>query len=197
LSALPSFFSRPDFEGEFLPGYVAVITWILLYKSSAFLNLTSSSPLDLLSAVLFLVAGPAAGITLRQIHRSVIDGLHHFAGTAKSRESYQTFLVGYAKIRMLATADQKAELDDSEGLYDFGMSVGIAFLAFASWNIAHAELWLETAVLIIISLLLFLGSYIEFSDSYGPQANVLLTKYAKTEEAEMIRLEKKEERHSS
>jgi DNA-binding FadR family transcriptional regulator len=68
---IPSVFNKPDFLGILLPGYIGVMLAVALFLPElAPVKQSQGLSLDFFSAVVFLVAGPALGYTLRQLHRT-------------------------------------------------------------------------------------------------------------------------------
>jgi hypothetical protein len=54
-----------------LPGYVAVIAYLVIFKPETLLS-NSNMSYDIFSAIVFIVAGPALGLTLSQLHRGAV-----------------------------------------------------------------------------------------------------------------------------
>jgi len=61
LVGLPSFFNKTDFFGKLLPGYVAVILYIVFFKPDLLIG-TNSLSIDIFTAVVFVIAGPLQDI---------------------------------------------------------------------------------------------------------------------------------------
>ena len=71
MSGIPSVFNRTDFISILLPGYVAVLAYVVVFQTETFFtqNQVVSS---IIYALIFLVAGPAVGLTLLQFHRGLL-----------------------------------------------------------------------------------------------------------------------------
>ncbi len=122
---VPTLFNRLDFIGLLLPGYVVVTSYLGLFRSDLMVGQTSLT-FDVFSTIVFIVAGPAAGIALRQAHHSVKGMWDSKFGV--SRKRYMENLQKYARIRLKMTADQKGELDEILAYYDCSVSLGTGFL---------------------------------------------------------------------
>ncbi len=68
----PSFLNINDFLGVFLPGYVAVILYLVLFQPQLIFDSDTALPFDLFSAIVFIIAGSTIGATLKQFHRAVV-----------------------------------------------------------------------------------------------------------------------------
>ncbi|CAN5346027.1 hypothetical protein BH18THE2_BH18THE2_30270 [soil metagenome] len=66
MADLPSFLNMVDFFGVLLPGYIAVILSIVLFYPDVLTKVGGDAEIsvDLFSAVVFLIAGPAVGYTV-------------------------------------------------------------------------------------------------------------------------------------
>jgi hypothetical protein len=71
--------------------------------------------------VLFIVAGPAVGYTLRQLHRV-------FYQIIGKKELRTKALEQYYQLRILLNDSEKNELDMAEAAYDFNISTGLILL---------------------------------------------------------------------
>lgn len=85
----------------------------------------------------------------------------------------------YYELRIAINDSEKAELDMSEGQYDLDISTGIILLVTASYfTIIKNHLAEWTSILMIgISIVLFIGSYLERKDGYILLYTQLLRKY--------------------
>ena len=127
MAELPSVFDRIDFISTLLPGYVPIVVYIFLFRTSL---LFSDKPLysDLFSSVVFLVAGPAIGLLLHGFHR----GLHALYFRArytrcKKRAGRLEFLEEYANVKIKMTDSERLELREAIALYDFNLLHGHRF----------------------------------------------------------------------
>lgn len=141
---IPSFFNKPDFVGALLPGYIAVILGLAIFlpPSNPIQQLNSIQQLnpiqnntgiqlDFFSAVVFLVAGPALGYTLRQIQViffTIIWRLYWKKKDEKAKKEHkkvqqQRFLVKYRLSDI-----ERNYLAISEAKYYFNTSTGLVFL---------------------------------------------------------------------
>src|SRR3989442_1628619 len=66
---ISSFFKKPDFYGVLLPGYLAVTLYLLLFQPGLLFPSPEPLSIDLFSAVVFVIFGPAVGLGLQQFHR--------------------------------------------------------------------------------------------------------------------------------
>lgn len=68
---IPSVFNKPDFFGRLLPGYVSIILYLVLFRSNLLhISNQQTLSLDLFSTVIFIIAGPALGLSLALVNRS-------------------------------------------------------------------------------------------------------------------------------
>jgi hypothetical protein len=199
---IPSIFNRFDFLGVILPGYVAVILSIVLFRPDLLSIVNKESTFDLFSAVVFLVAGPTVGAVLQIFHRSLYSirylirkGRHseldtvisNFKGNP-SKENAVKFLTTiykdrsfflrlYYVIRIHSSAEQKSELEKAESIYDFCISTAIALLLIAlSYLIYKFSFDILTIPILVLSAILFLGGYFQREEVHGPLLIQLLKK---------------------
>jgi len=176
---IPSFFNRIDFISILLPGYVPIVAYLLIFRSSILFSEKALST-GIFSSVLFIVAGPALGLTLRQFHR----GLSSICSKIRARDSEkkkkdEEFLEQYVAIRLKMTPQEKLELDETEALYDFGISIGLALIGLSIYVLVSIGLGGLAVffVLLVGGLIPLLGGYIQWSDTYSPMINNLMKKY--------------------
>ena len=179
MADIPSFFSKADFIGILLPGYVVTFAGVFLLFSS---QLTSSSVgSQLFSSVVFVVAGPAIGLTLREFQGSLgllLDRINY--RTEKGRKESEDFLKNYARVRINLSSQEREELDETEGLCDFGYSVGAGFLTIVAWRyFGFHHLDLISIGLLILTVVLVAGSELEKRTAYTPMIEQLIDKYKK------------------
>ena len=91
---IPSVFNRVDFISILLPGYVTIITYLIVFQPTVFFTGDQLS-FDIISAVIFLVAGPALGMTILQFHR----GLRAIYSKIRDPETDEKFLKNYALVQ--------------------------------------------------------------------------------------------------
>ncbi len=160
MADIPSFFNKADFWGTLLPGYFGILVYIALFQRSI-LSLSSTQSFDLLSAVIFIIAGPVIGLILQQSHRIVLTTYGHLRNGKDADE----FRKGYDKLRLKAKTAELATLDLKESEYDFNVSSAIAltilFGAYA-WSTHIQDQWAWTLVPGVA--LLFIGAYFAISD---------------------------------
>lgn len=109
MADFPSFFTRVDFIGKYLPGYVLVIAYIFLFKSSLIFDNEFKLDVDLLTALVFIVAGPSLGYTITHFHRILpYIRISIFELSNKSKhDRLKKSIRKYAKLRTLLTEDEK------------------------------------------------------------------------------------------
>jgi hypothetical protein len=129
LPELPSFLNIVDFFGTFVPGYVAVTLYLVLFHGDLFFTSSDALSFDIFSAIVFIIAGPTIGLALKQFTRQV-QALYYFF---KDREAYNKVVDTYTKFRLLAKDSQKLELDRAEAGYDFSMSTSLAMAVLGGY----------------------------------------------------------------
>ena len=174
---IPSIFNKPDFLGVLLPGYIGIIlTVVLFFPELAPVKQGEGISLDFFSAVVFLVAGPAVGYTLRQLHRT----LYTVLTIRKAKRSTRVEAVEqYYALRIAVTDSEKTEVDMSEGQYDFNISTGIILIIVAIYFSIKYAIILEWRPLFMIGMgiVLFLAGYLERRD-YLLLLKQLVVKYS-------------------
>jgi hypothetical protein len=176
---IPSIFNKPDFLGVLLPGYIGIILAVVLFfpelapvKQEQGMSLS----MDFFSAVVFLVAGPAVGYTIRQLHRTLYRALTIPKAKRRTREQA---VAQYYALRIAISDSEKTEVDLSEGQYDFNISTGIILLIVAVYFSVKNALILEWRPLFMIGMgvVLFIAGYLERSD-YLLLLKQLVVKYS-------------------
>jgi hypothetical protein len=187
---ISSIFNRFDFLGVILPGYVAVILSIVLFRPDLLSIANKESTFDLFSAVVFLVAGPTVGATLQIFHRYLysiyslirkqwykkreVEGSNDTQNLVKNRVD---LLKVYYSVRLSCNADEKSELDKVESIYDFSISTAIALLLIGlSFLIYKKGFDILTVPIFVLCAILFLGGYFERKEGYWPIIEELLRK---------------------
>jgi hypothetical protein len=158
LVELPSFLNVVDFFGTFLPGYVAVTLYLVIFQKDLFFNPTQALSFDIFSAVVFIIAGPTIGLALKQFTRQ-IQTLYYFF---KDSKAYKRDVDTYTLFRLKGTDSQKLELDRAESGYDFSMSTSLAAAVLGSyhWYQFGFEVTVEVP-LYFFSGVLLMGAFIE------------------------------------
>ena len=163
MADIPSFFNKADFYSVLLPGYLLVITYLALFQYDFLFGKTALS-FELLSALVFLVAGPVAGLTLRGIIRLggillyVGAGLVHPRSRAARARTFDEFTIWYVGARLRVTDVERVELDNKEAESEFSISSGfvLVVLAFAHmysrWGVDFVSLVaLATGLILLIA----------------------------------------------
>ena len=170
---IPSFLNRLDFIGTLLPGYVSIVAYVVVFAPELLFSARAPS-FDIFSSVVFVVAGPALGLTLSQLHRAV------FSIYSKIRHPRDTrYLKEYARIRLKMTTDERNELDEAEAVYDFGVSTGLALLGLAIYGFLRftSSLFLQSSAMALGGILLLVGTYLQWAETYSPIMEQLAAKY--------------------
>jgi hypothetical protein len=167
-----------------LPGYVAIITYLVVFQPTL-LVATQGVTFDLVSAIVFIVAGPALGLTLLELHRGVLS----IYAKAKSRfdrtkpDNDIDYRSEYAAFCMKMTDSEKARLHEVEADYDFCVSTGLSLCGLSGLGFAtFGFLRFEPFVLLVGGLVLVVAGYLELTDSYNPLYYLLREKYTKPKE---------------
>jgi len=173
LPEIPSFFNKEDFLGALLPGYIGVILGmvILFPEVVPWNNNSGSLPLDFFSAVVFLVAGPAVGYTLRQIH-TIFYNIRYY----QNRKHYIRYSI---KLRYKLSDIERETLNMSEARYFFNTSTGIVLLmigAYFSYLNGLSFEWGSIPIM-ALSLFFFVGAYVENHSNWLPQMDQFYEKY--------------------
>jgi hypothetical protein len=169
-----------------LPGYVPIIAYLLVFQPTIFLSSQGIS-FDVFSSIIFIVAGPALGLTLNQFHRGVVsiytkilskkkEGVKTIAEGSKTMD----YLKHYAAICMNMTDNEKKALDETQAWYDFCISTGLSLLGLSILCfVTFGLLRFESFVFLIGGLVLLGAGYLEYTDSYTPLYLILDEKYSK------------------
>jgi len=182
LPDIPAFFNKIDFFGTLLPGYIAVILYLALIRPDLMLAITGEEPqfsFDLFFAVVFLVAGPAVGYTVRQFHRYVyaIAAWITTKITKKTTER-QDIVNTYAEIRVHSSSEEKLELDQAESAYDFSISTSIVLFVIGLYCLFLTKFNIIAEIgMFILGFVLLMGGFIERKESYTPIYNSLCMKH--------------------
>ena len=133
---VPSFFNRVDFVGKLLPGYLTVTVYLLLFHYDLLISKGETSgeggPIaaDILTAIIFVVAGPAIGYAIARFQRSLPYIRHRIFGFANItvEESWWDYTRNYAIMRIEMCSEEKNELDQTEAENDFLASTGVGLI---------------------------------------------------------------------
>jgi len=95
-----------------------------------------------------------------------------------------TYVESMAKIYMNASEKETNELLKSEASYDFCMSTGFALLLLSIFSlISLGHLRFEPWLFLAGSIILLIGGYLEWDDSYSTICGILCKKYDEKKEA--------------
>ncbi len=169
-----------DFIGRLLPGYLAVTLFLTLFTPDLLFNPDRALSFDLFSAVVFVVAGPAVGLTLQQLHRHIY-ALMRISPRKEKKEQRKETCRQYAFVRLSCSAEEKLELDKTEADYDFTVSTGLVMTLLGTYYVVTKGL-LEPLIplgLFVLALIFFAGGYLERKESYSPTLIQLYRKYLK------------------
>jgi len=178
---IPSFFNRIDFISILLPGYVPIVAYLVIFRPATLFSEKALS-FDLFSSVVFIVAGPALGLALLQLHRGALAIISILrARTPKKKAADEKFLVDYAKIRVKMKTEERLELDEAEALCDFSISTGLGLLALCVLIFLKLG-WFRVDFILLLAggIILILGAYLQWSEAYSPMFEILKKKYAKS-----------------
>jgi hypothetical protein len=132
---VPSFFNKIDFWSMLLPGYVVAILSIILFYPPMMSNMPS---FDLFYAVVFIVAGPAIGFLLQQVHDNLSIFKHW---VMKKIDDKFDFMIDYGILRCICSNDERSELDTNDARMSFCISTAIGLLTIAIYYpVLHATL---------------------------------------------------------
>jgi hypothetical protein len=84
---------------------------------------------NLLSAIMFIVAGPAIGFIIWQFYISAIEFV--WSKFQSQGDKKYEFLREYSRLRSCCQDKERAELDEVNAQYQFGISTGIAVIIIA------------------------------------------------------------------
>ena len=174
MADIPSFFNKGDFYGVLLPGYLVIITYLALFHPSLLLG-TTALPFDLLSALVFLVAGPVTGLTVRAIVDLVIR-LLYIRGSKERRKELDRFARWYVHGRLCATDAERLELDNMEAELKFNTSSGLGLAALGLARIYFRGVDFLSIVPLGASVLLLIA-YFSLRYDWGYLIVELMKKY--------------------
>jgi hypothetical protein len=171
LNSVSSFLNRKDFIGILLPGYVAILTYLLMFRPDLLLT-ERTMPFDIFSSVVFFVAGPALGLTILQLQQGI------WTTYGRIRRHKEEFPKRYAIARLEMTENERLELDKTEALMDFTFSTAISMLALFSLGALYYHLIFWTLLTLLgAGIVLLFGGYNEWSDTYSPMITELVEKF--------------------
>jgi hypothetical protein len=191
LTDVPSFFNRVDFVGKLLPGYLIVTIYLLLFHYNILIGGTVSA--DILTAIIFIVAGPTIGYAIARFQRSSLFIIQRsflyirrpFSGPRDTRdtEAWREYATNYAVLRIEMSSDERSELDQTEAENDFLISTGIGMiflgLYYTQNTLSHGE---TPFVLYLLGLFgfgigLLVTALTHRRVSWGPLISALFIKY--------------------
>lgn len=155
---VPSFFNKADFYGTLLPGYLLVISYLLLYRPELLLGVKAPS-FDLLSTVVFLVAGPIVGSTLKITHHILYRNIF-VRGYSRFRDSSTVSPIeSYYLARLMATDSQRFELDLRTADYDFDVSSAIGLIGLGTSYIYFHGAQITSALMLVAGFIFIIGAF--------------------------------------
>ncbi|MDV3278303.1 MAG: hypothetical protein LYZ69_07540 [Nitrososphaerales archaeon] len=174
-ASIPSFFNKSDFYGTLLPGYLILIVYFFLYQPDVLFGATANS-LNLLWTVVFLVAGPAVGLTVTQIHRIVYWQVWRSWRSGKTGKSIKNNSkdgqkpaawkadYDYFWVRIKTKHDEPDlnEIDLTEAKYNFDVSAGMGLIVLGAAKLLTSSsfnTW--AAILVLAGAILLVGGYYE------------------------------------
>ncbi len=177
---IPNFFNKADFFGKLLPGYLAVVLFLVLFKSDLLVSQENGISADLLLAVVVIVAGPALGLGIQLFHRH----LYSIWGQLTRSSKRSTEIDDIARIRLLCSNDERFELEKAEADYDFSISTALVLAILGAYHFATLGTFAVhiPAILFLVAGVFLLGAYYERLESYGPIARELMRKYPRPSE---------------
>jgi hypothetical protein len=177
MADLPGILNRVDFFGV-LPGYIAVILSAVLFFPDFLTKVGGEDAeisADIFSAVVFLVAGPAIGYTVKSFHRNVYSIVGLLTKNNRTKRKKNNNL--YAKIRINATKDDREELDLVEAAYDFNVSTAAVLILIGLFYIVlKGPIAAILIPLFALSAIFLFGGAIERRESFGPVVHNLREK---------------------
>ena len=163
---VPSFLNVNDFFGTVLPGYIAVILYVFIFRPEILQN---SDHFDILSPIIFLVAGPAVGLTIKQVQRAFLAMIYMVRYGKKN--DYIAFCTKYTKSRTDPnTSLNLNEVDRVESHYDFAASTFIVLLIIGVFSFSPQAIVshiIQIIIFITAGIMLFMA-VIEYVTSLGP-----------------------------
>lgn len=134
----------------------------------------------MLSAIVFIVAGPALGLTLAQFHRGIVAIYTKIRLRQTEKSKTMESLKHYALICIGMTDNERKAFDETKAWYDFCISTGISLfglsaLGFFEFGFLRFEPW----TFLIGGIVLLATGYLENTNTYTPLYLLLENKYAK------------------
>jgi hypothetical protein len=170
---IPSFLNRVDFLGNLLPGYVVIVAYLAVFRPELLLS-EKAPPFDIFSTVVLVVAGPALGLTLAQLHR-LARAIYSRIKPGNNNDYREK----YAELCLQMKVEEKLELDEIEAIYDFCASTGIGLMGLSIYGLfLFSGLFYQSALLLVTGILLLVEAYFEDNDSYSPTMQCLEKKYS-------------------
>jgi hypothetical protein len=170
---LPSFFTKADFYSSLLPGYLALILYAVLFQP-ALLVVPTSQYEDLLSAIIFLIAGPTIGVVVLEMQRIVLFAAFR---VRKPKATSPAARRANVTVRLKATTDELGFLAELQSEFDFNVSSGSILAGlFLAYSYSH---WLPPHVVWFLvpgAATLFVAAYFSY-ESYKDAFTDLFAKY--------------------
>ena len=175
---IPSFFNRIDFISILLPGYVAVVSYLILFQPAIFSSQTQPI-VDIANTVTFLVAGPALGLTLQRFHYSLLSIVNRIrTGIPQGNSDLKKFLVEYIVVRLKYSKEEKGEVQEITANYDFCISTALTLWAFFFLSLYKFGFnQFESYFLLAGGIILLYGGYSIYHEEYVPLIQTLYEKY--------------------
>jgi hypothetical protein len=174
----PSFLNINDFLGTFLPGYVAVTLYLALFQYNLLFGSVNALSFDLFSAIVFIIAGPTIGATVRQFNRSlqqailrpIVRAYQKGKDQKKREQRSSTEFDRYAIVRLKTSDAPLNELEKSEAIMDFCSSTAIVLLILGIWHLVVTMTFtpLIHVSVFVLSGILFMGAILEYKLSFVP-----------------------------
>jgi hypothetical protein len=170
-ASIPSFFNKADFYGTLLPGYLLVLVYVFLYQPSI-LSAATSTSLDILWTVVFLVAGPVVGLTISEVSDIVEWYLWRYTrgrsvrvkvGRDKVAWTLKLNDFSYFWTRIHTQDNELNEIDLGEAHYNFGISAGSGLIGLGAYKLVYyqpVDWW--AALSVITGAVLLIGAYYSY-----------------------------------
>ena len=176
MADIPGFLNRIDFYGVLLPGYIGVILSLVLFFPDLLARVGEQKMIsaDIFSAVVFLIAGPAVGYTVRSFHRYVYTIMGVLTRNQRRKRQRNNYL--YAEIRAKSSKDDREEIDQAESLYDFNISTAVVLILIGFYYLYSKGPDLVLLPIFVLAAILLFGGAVERVETFGPIVNKLREK---------------------
>lgn len=176
---IPSFFDKVSFFGTLLPGYLAITLYLLLFRPELLFTPGQALNFDLFSAIVFVIAGPAIGLALLQLHRRLYVIGDWIRMVLTKTDPDDRFDREFSHVQLSWSAAEKLELTEALVDYDFSMSSGLAFLLVGAYHLlvkGSVDLAIPM-LLFVLAVVFILGGHLERIYTYTPLVDELFNKY--------------------